>query len=106
MTAKKPRMPGIPCPHCSTRMIARSSEQLTPIVRELRLACDNIECGHTCVAQLNLIRTVRPSSRPNPTIHLPLGDWRPANDTEPLPANDDKPPATQEPPTQAAPMSG
>ena len=106
MTAKKSRLPGIHCPHCGSRSIVRTSEQVTPIVRELRLACDNIECGFTCVAQLSIIRTVRPSAKPNPTIHLPVGDWKPANDTGPLPANDDKPAAAQEPPEHAAPMSG
>lgn len=102
MTAKKPRLPGIHCPHCGDRSIVRSSEQVTPIVRELRLTCDNIECGHYFVAQLSVIRTVRPSARPNPDVHLPCGDWTPANDTAPLPANDDKPPAAGD----AAPMSG
>jgi hypothetical protein len=65
-------------------------------VRELRVVCANLECGHTFVAQLTIIRTVRPSVRPNPSVHLPQGGWSvPANDREPRPANDDKPPAAE-----------
>lgn len=102
MTAR-PRLPGIRCPHCGDRSIVRSSEQVTPIVRELRLTCENIECGHYFVAQLTVIRTVRPSARPRADIHLPQGDWKPpANDAGPLPANDDKPPAA----AGADPLSG
>ena len=104
MTAKKPRLPGIHCPHCGDRSIVRDSVQVTPIVRELRLVCDNIDCGHYFVAQLSVIRTVRPSACPNPDIHLPTGKWasQPANDDTPAPANDERPPAA----TDAAPMSG
>lgn len=92
---KKPRLPGIHCPHCGERSIVRSSEQITPIVRELRLTCDNHECGHSFVAQLSVIRTVRPSAKPNPAIHLPVGEWKlpAANENVPAPANDQHPPA-------------
>ncbi len=97
------RMPGINCPHCGARSIVRSSEQVTPIVRELRMACDNLECGHTFVAQLTVIRTVRPSARPNPQIYLPTGDWTPpANDDAPQPDNDQLPPAA----SGTAPLTG
>jgi len=107
MTAKKPRLPGIHCPHCGARSIVRDSVQVTPIVRELRLVCDDVDCGHTFVAQLSVIRTVRPSARPNPNIHLPVGNWAPppANDDAPAPANDERPPAAEDP-TRAAPLSG
>ncbi|MEG3182102.1 ogr/Delta-like zinc finger family protein [Sphingomonas sp. LT1P40] len=103
-TAKRPRLPGISCPHCGDRSIVRHSEQVTPIVRELRLVCDNVECGHTFVAQLTVIRTVRPSARPNPSVFLPSGDWSPpANDDAPPPANDEFPPAAT---VAAPPMTG
>lgn len=76
---------------------------MTPTVRELRLVCDDLSCGHYFVAQLVVIRTVRASAKPNPNVHLPGGDWKvPANDTAPLPANDDKPPAA----TDADDMTG
>ena len=97
---------GIRCPHCGEVATIRTSEQLTPLVRELRVVCNDIECGHMFVAQFSAIRTVRPSARPNPQVHLPMGDWKaPANDDTPRPANDDhhdKPPAAG----GAAPMSG
>lgn len=91
-TTARPRVPGIACPHCNARSIVRSSEQITDLVRELRVNCDNDECGHTFVVQLSIIRTIRESATPNPSVHLPFGGWypRPANDDRPLPANDDR----------------
>ncbi|WP_239017917.1 ogr/Delta-like zinc finger family protein [Sphingomonas aracearum] len=88
-------MPGITCPHCDTRAIARDSVQADPLTRVIRFVCDNPECGHVFIAQLAIYRTLRPSAKPNPAIVLPLGQWRgkPANDDETPPANDDTPPA-------------
>lgn len=93
--AKRPRLPAITCPHCQAKSIVRDSVQVTPTVRELRLTCDNDECGHTFVCQLSVIRTIRPSAKPNPAIRLPFGNQnlgpkaRSANDDSPVPANDD-----------------
>ncbi|HET9511818.1 MAG TPA: ogr/Delta-like zinc finger family protein [Sphingomonas sp.] len=101
MTTKKKltRLPAIHCPHCGTRSIVRDSVQVTELVRELRLVCENDDCGHSCVAQLSIIRTIRPAAQPRPDIRLPFGDWRsrpvvdvdgkPDNDNHPDPANDD-----------------
>jgi predicted RNA-binding Zn-ribbon protein involved in translation (DUF1610 family) len=107
-TAKN-RIPSIHCPHCGARSLVRTSEQLTPLVRELRYRCDDDDCGHTFVAQLSVIRTIRPSAKPRPGIHLPIGNpalgcTRPrhANDDAREPANDADPAS---PPTDAA-MSG
>lgn len=90
-----PRIPAIACPHCHTRSVARTGYEITDLVRELRMVCDNLECGHIFVVQMSVIRTLRPSAQPNPAVHLPFGTWRaqpakPANDdAPPLPANDD-----------------
>jgi hypothetical protein len=90
-----PRMPAIACPHCQSRAIVRNSWDITGMVRELRMTCDNLDCGHVFVAQLSVIRTLRPAAQPNPSVHIPLGVWRngptlPANDDQPpMPANDD-----------------
>lgn len=80
------------CPHCGTAVFCRTSEQVTPIVRELRLHCKNDDCGCSFVAQLVAVRMVVPSMQPNPAVHLPMGKWRqPANDdAPPPPANDDR----------------
>lgn len=83
------RLPGIHCPHCKNRSIVRDSVQVTDLVRELRLTCTHDDCGHTFVAQLSVIRTIRPAAQPDPSVRLPFGEWRsgPAK-----PANDDSPP--------------
>ncbi|WP_018250801.1 ogr/Delta-like zinc finger family protein [Sphingomonas melonis] len=82
-------MPGIQCPHCTSKSIVRTSVQVTDLVRDLHMACDNIDCGHTFVAQLSIIRTIRPAAKPNPAVRLPFGEWRGA---PAKPANDDSPP--------------
>lgn len=102
MSTKRPRIPSICCPHCGERSIVRDSVQITPTIRELRLACDNDDCGHTFLCQLSVVRTIRPSARPNPAVNLPFSNpnlrlprARPANDETPAPAptpaNDDAP---------------
>ena len=96
MTTKRPRIPSISCPHCGDRSIVRDSVQVTPTIRELRLACDNDECGHTFLCQLSVIRTIRPSARPNPAVTIPCANptigllcTPPATDDTRQPANDD-----------------
>jgi hypothetical protein len=72
-------------------MIVRSSEQITSLVRELRINCDNDACGATFNAQLAIVSIIRTSSTPNPDVRLPFASWprRPANDDTRQPANDD-----------------
>jgi len=96
-----PRVPGIACPHCKSRSIARGSVELDLLTRELRFMCDNADCGHTFVAQLAIYRTVRPSMIPNPAVVLPFGEWRsrPANDDQRIPVNDNQVPAAETAPT-------
>jgi len=93
MTTKRTltRLPAIACPHCEAKAIVRDSTEITPMVRELRLSCTNDDCGHTFVAQLSVIRTIRPSDMAREDVRLPFGAWlkRPANDDHPTPANDD-----------------
>lgn len=91
------KIPPIRCPHCHTGTRVRSSEQVTPLIREVRYLCDNDDCGHLFVAQIAIVRTVRRSLSPRPGIDLPvLPHLRPANDDHRAPANDDAPdrPAT------------
>lgn len=90
MASKKlVRMPGIQCPHCKSRSIVRDSEQVTDLVRDMRMVCDNVDCGHVFIAQLSVVRTLRPAAQPNPAVRLPFGTWRAASGK---PANDDTPP--------------
>lgn len=72
------------CPHCQTLAKVRSSKQLTPLFKELRFQCQDLDCGHTFVASLNIDRTIVPSQKPNPRIKLKVGQPRTT-----LPANDD-----------------
>lgn len=93
------RLPSITCPHCGARSIVRDSVQVTDLVREVRISCQDDDCGHTFVAQLSIIRTIRPATKPRADIRLPFGEWRsrpvadaeakPGNDNHRDPANDD-----------------
>lgn len=84
------RLPRITCPHCKGKTVVRDSQPVTPTVRELRLQCDDDDCGFSAVVQLAFVRQIRPSARPDPEIRLPFGVWsKPANDDHPSPANDD-----------------
>ena len=86
------------CPHCDHLSKARSSEPLTPLCREIRYQCMNVNgddpCGHTFVAVIEIRRTIVPSARPNPRINLPISPRRapmtPRGPTS-LAANDDAP---------------
>lgn len=62
----------INCPHCNSRPIARSSRQLTATMRELTFICTDPECGHTYVANLEVVRTLSPSAKPLLGIALPI----------------------------------
>lgn len=85
----RPRqIPPIECPHCRRPARVRSSEQVTALVREVRYRCDNDACACQFLAQIEIIRMVQPSLRPAPSIMLPSGQRRPANDGGPLPVND------------------
>lgn len=90
------RLPAISCPHCDAKSIVRTSEDVTNMVREIRLECTNGDCGHSFVAQLSVIRTIRPSRQPREGVKLPFAnpnlvgpDAKPANDDQPGHANDD-----------------
>lgn len=90
------RIPSIACPHCGARATTRDSEVVDRLTRDLWLFCQNVEtCGHSFVAQLSIIRTVRPSDNPNAVVAslLPLSPWRhlPANDDTKEPMNDNGP---------------
>lgn len=62
----------ISCPHCNGKAIARSSRELSKTLREITFICLTPECGHTYVANLEIVRSLSPSARPNPLIHLPM----------------------------------
>lgn len=62
----------IKCPHCGSRATARSSHAMSLTMREIVYMCLNPECGHTYVANLEIVRTLSPSATPNLNVRLPL----------------------------------
>lgn len=62
----------IRCPHCRARTVARSSRELSSTMREIVYQCVDTDCGHTYVAQLEAVRTLSPSAKPNMDIRLPI----------------------------------
>lgn len=78
------------CPHCDSLATMRTTRAVTPLFRELRFQCTNVEgddaCGHTFVASLVIERTIVPSARPNPRIKLPIAPPRKNRTALPAPA--------------------
>ena len=83
--------------------MTRSSNVVTPLYREIRLRCENDECGHQFLIAVSVIRTILPSRTPNPSIVLPVSNPnltrpRPGNDDNRTPANDNVVPAAERAP--------
>ena len=78
------------CPHCGSLAKMRTTRAVTPLFRELRFQCTNVDgdeaCGHTFVAALTIERTIVPSARPNPRIKLPIAPPRKNRTALPSPA--------------------
>jgi hypothetical protein len=66
----------IRCPHCNSLAIARNSRELSSTLREITYQCKDVECSHSYVAQLEIVRTLSPSGKPNPEIVLPMSSSR------------------------------
>ena len=69
-------MRGVTCPHCLNFALIRTSKQLSRLVRETNCQCQNIACGHTFVAHVEVVRTISPAAFPNPDVsaQLPQGE--------------------------------
>ncbi len=80
------RLSSIRCPHCDTGARIRSSRQITRTYREIYLQCDNMECGHTFVADLTIVRTIAPSATPRADVNLQLAPRRARADNDNRPA--------------------
>lgn len=63
--------PSMYCPHCKSRSAVRSSNTLSPLLKELYYQCKNHLCGFTWVAQLEATRALNEPITPNPEIRLP-----------------------------------
>lgn len=65
---------------------------MTRTVIERSHQCTTIECGHAFVAQLEIVRSIRPSGTPRASVVLPFGVARGAPPAGlPAPANDPLP---------------
>lgn len=62
----------IKCPICASRATARSSQELSITLREITYRCENDECGHIYIAQLEVVRTLVSSAIHNPAVTLPI----------------------------------
>lgn len=60
------------CPHCGAMCRTVKSDQIGPTYREVLYDCSNPDCGHVFVATIIPVRTIFPSSTPNPEIRLPV----------------------------------
>lgn len=62
----------IKCPHCGAYAMARTSREQSKTLREITYQCSDVECGHTYVANLEIVRTLSPSAKPNAAVRLPI----------------------------------
>ncbi|MEH6460379.1 ogr/Delta-like zinc finger family protein [Chitinimonas sp. JJ19] len=60
----------IRCPHCGKTAHTRTSKQVSRLSREVYFQCSNLECGHTFVGVMEIVRTLSPSAMPNPEVRL------------------------------------
>ena len=79
------------CPHCDGLAQVRTSKSVTRLVRESYLQCRNVECGHTFVAQMVIVRTLSPSAAPRADVHIPMAPAPDLRRRRPAAANDDAP---------------
>lgn len=62
------------CPHCDAPCTIRSSRRMSKLTREYSYQCNNVECGHTFVASMEIRHTLSPSGTPDPSVVLPMPD--------------------------------
>lgn len=55
----------ITCPHCGAQSFVRSSKPLSKLVKEARCQCGNLACGHTFIANVEVVRTISPPAFPD-----------------------------------------
>lgn len=60
------------CPHCGTRAKVRTSAEKSRTMREITYQCNDVECGHSFVGILEVVRTLSPSGKPHPDVDLPM----------------------------------
>lgn len=64
--------PIIACPHCGAPAVARTSEQMSPLLRKSWHWCKNRACGHRFASFTEIRYTLSPPAMPRPGVVLPL----------------------------------
>ncbi len=60
------------CPICNGPARIRHSQQVTPLIKDLYCQCDNVDCGLTWKAQMEIIYVLSPSMIVNAEVEIPL----------------------------------
>lgn len=60
------------CPYCLGTALIRTSQQSSELTKEITCQCRNLECGHTFVAIVEVVRTLSPSAIKNPSLETIL----------------------------------
>lgn len=60
------------CPHCGTRSVIRTSEQITPTFTRFYVQCPDVECGHAWRVDAASNVTISPSAKPNPGVQMEI----------------------------------
>lgn len=60
------------CPHCGSYSAARSSREISLVMREINYQCMNTRCGYTFVALLQIVRGLSPPAVENSAVSVPM----------------------------------
>jgi hypothetical protein len=65
------------CPHCQSAATVRTSREVSALVREVYYQCNNVVCGHTFKATVEIVKTLSPAACPDPRIAAQLDAKQP-----------------------------
>lgn len=51
------------CPNCGERCLIQGSKVISRLTREFRLQCQNMDCGWTGVATMEIVHTISPPNK-------------------------------------------
>jgi len=60
------------CPHCGSSARIRTSRSYSKLTRIAFCQCDNVACGHTFKASIEIFLTISPSAFPDPLVAAEL----------------------------------
>lgn len=89
--SKRARRAMAECPHCDEPGIIRSSEMVTPLIRDFYFACSNPKCGHSWKAQMSFVHTISQPTQPREGLELKMSPARSRKNKETTAHNGDPP---------------